>query len=516
MEIARICGGFTLAQADMLRRAIGKKIPEELAKARASFIRGCRTTVGMSEREATDLFGLIERFADYGFNKSHAVAYAHIGYVTGLYKALHPDIWIAASIDREEDAVRRDILADEARAMGVEILPPCVNRSAIACGIDMAAPSRAFRLGLGFIKGVGRASTGVAARIVHARAAGPFRDLDDFIDRMEANVSSARARALAEAGAFDIFGESREGAARYIEVRLAAKTRTSAVTSQTDLFGTTPAAVPSHDARQLLMTPERHDRLALERVRLGFVVSDPDSDTLLARACEGKVAWRIGGEDRVFIPRAVEDVLKDAKNALAGGEDAGRVIAAALVAEVKPLKDGAPYRVVLKTGLDRMEAVITSADPHAIGKTLQDAAAARSPVLCCLEWSLDREGRPEFRVVDAPPFATVVFDGRKGDIRVRVSHQQPGGLDAVLRRVMEALGESGAALATPGSRGIILMTDGVQRRVVANRWRADEPAALEILAVSGVCQVYVGRQEVHARVAGAPSKMAAGARPGLS
>lgn len=507
MEIARICGGFTLAQADMLRRAIGKKIPEEIARAKTGFIDGCIRTVEMSEREAIDLFALIERFADYGFNKAHAVAYTHVGYVTAHYKTHYPDAWLAALINREEAASRRDTVADEARSLGVEVLGPCVNASQIHCGVDGMGDRKAIRLGLGFIKGIGRSSTGPAAQIIRARRGGEFVGLDDFFCRVGKSLSSPQMTALSEAGAFDKLSDSRAAAAAYLMARAEDESNgRGKVEGQADLFGgAATKSVSSHN--RLLLRSDGPDRLHLERSRLGLVVSDPDGDILLDRAHGGRVVWTLAGEGRRVQPATVAGVVEQARAELASGSEAGRAVLAAMAFDIRSGQHDAS-RVGLKTGVDRIEAVIGGNDRKAFELALTEAMEGRSPVLCHMEWSVGRDGQPEFRVVGLPAFADVMFAGDPADIRVKTAHQAPGGLDDLARRVMEGLQEGGAPRSPPQSKGILLLTDGTRRAVFANHWKATNEAAEQIYAVIGVREVYLGNsREVAPRRASSRTSM---------
>ncbi len=153
MQIAQVIGGYTLGAADLLRRAMGKKLPEEMAKHRFVFIDGAEKN-GLSKSRATQLFDLMEKFAGYGFNKSHAAAYALIAYQTAYFKAHHPAAFMAANLSLlmdDTDKVRH--FRDEAKTCGLTVLPPDVNASNYRFE---PVDDRNIRYGLGAIKGTGQ------------------------------------------------------------------------------------------------------------------------------------------------------------------------------------------------------------------------------------------------------------------------------------------------------------------------------------------------------------------------
>ena len=217
MQIAQIMAGYTLGGADLLRRAMGKKKPEEMAQQRSIFLEGAQKK-GHSEALATQLFDLMEKFAEYGFNKSHTAAYAVITYQTAWLKAHYPAEFLAATLSSDmDDTDKVAFLVQDAKANGLGVLPPHINLSQYrfepVLGVDeLGLPqkepserSRAIRYGLGAIRGVGESAV---QNIVAARdsgpQAGPFKDLFDFCARVDRRVVNKRAiEALVKAGAFD-------------------------------------------------------------------------------------------------------------------------------------------------------------------------------------------------------------------------------------------------------------------------------------------------------------------------
>ncbi|RPE76960.1 DNA polymerase III subunit alpha [Vulcaniibacterium tengchongense] len=213
MQIAQVLAGYSLGGADLLRRAMGKKKPEEMAKQRALFEAGCAER-GIDARLASEIFDLMEKFAEYGFNKSHSAAYALVAYQTAWLKVHYPAEFMAATASSDMDNTDKVVnFLDEARALGLQVLPPHVNHSdymfeAIPSRDDARAPADTIRYGLGAVKGVGR---GVCEAIVEARrSGGPFVDLLDFCRRVDSGKLNRRAlEALIQAGALDGLGRNR-------------------------------------------------------------------------------------------------------------------------------------------------------------------------------------------------------------------------------------------------------------------------------------------------------------------
>jgi DNA polymerase-3 subunit alpha len=203
MAIANTIAGFSLGQADILRRAMGKKKPEEMDKLRAQFIEGAKKR-RITDRKAAKLFELIQKFAGYGFNKSHAAAYAVLTYQTAYLKAHYPTEFMAALLTSEmgnTDKVVRYI--NECRDLGIQVLPPDVNVS----GKDFSVTREGIRFGLAAIKNVGE---GPIATILEARAGGPFISFFDFCHRVDMRKLNKRAlECLIKAGAFDSTGARR-------------------------------------------------------------------------------------------------------------------------------------------------------------------------------------------------------------------------------------------------------------------------------------------------------------------
>jgi len=204
MQIAQILSGFSMGEADVLRRAMGKKNKAEMARQKARFIEGAMGN-GLTKGRAETIFELVNKFASYGFPKAHAVTYAMVSYQTAYLKAHHPREFLAASMTLDMD--NTDKLNDfkrEAERLGIDIEPPCVNRSDVKFSVEQGR----IHYALCAIKGVGRH---VAEHIVAVRGERPFSDLGDFAARIDPRIVGRRPlEALVNAGAFDALVERRE------------------------------------------------------------------------------------------------------------------------------------------------------------------------------------------------------------------------------------------------------------------------------------------------------------------
>ena len=215
MQIAQALSGFTLGRADILRRAMGKKKPEEMQKLRGEFCEGAKAR-SVDVEVAGEIFDLMEKFAGYGFNKSHSAAYALITVQTGWLKAHHPAEFMAALLTNEADDTDKVAAhISEARDMGLEVLPPCVTESQLSFSVARRPDgTKAIRFGLGGVKGVGQ---GAVEATLEARKEKPFAGFFDFCERVDLRrVNKKVLEALVKSGAFDeLVPGSKHGEARH-------------------------------------------------------------------------------------------------------------------------------------------------------------------------------------------------------------------------------------------------------------------------------------------------------------
>ncbi|SCZ56016.1 DNA polymerase III subunit alpha [Thiohalomonas denitrificans] len=269
MQIAQALAGYTLGGADLLRRAMGKKKAEEMAKQRAVFQEGAEKN-GIDPNLAIKIFDLVEKFAGYGFNKSHSAAYALVSYQTAWLKAHYPASFMAAVLSADMDNTDKVVtLIDECNSMGLDVVPPSVNTSAYKFTVR---EDGAVVYGLGAIKGVGE---GAIASIVEERAHGPYQDLFDFCKRVDLKKANRRVmEALIRAGALDSIGPNRATMAAALPdaLRIAEKHLQNAQAGMEDLFGFGTASEPGEGAYEYEVVPEWDDdiRLTGEKETLGL------------------------------------------------------------------------------------------------------------------------------------------------------------------------------------------------------------------------------------------------------
>jgi len=277
MRILNRLGGIQLANAYSCIKAIGKKKLETIAKFREEFVEGSHQK-GMSKKEAAELFGLIEKFAGYGFNKSHSTAYALIAYMTAYLKAHYPVEFMAALLSSDipgRNFKRKDALVEhleDCQRMNITVLPPDVNRS----GVEFTVADGKICYGLSAIKGCG--ASAAAAMFADRAARGPYRSLFDFCERLDpGTVNRAAVESLVKAGAFDSLGARRAALLAGIDRALQAGSAAASDrrSGQLGLFGGDQDAQPDAGATNL---PDVHewderDRLAKEKEVLGFYLS---------------------------------------------------------------------------------------------------------------------------------------------------------------------------------------------------------------------------------------------------
>ena len=269
MQISQIIGGYTLGGADMLRRAMGKKKPEEMAKHRETIAAGAREK-GYNPALAEQLFDLMTKFAEYGFNKSHTAAYAVVTYHTAWLKAHHCAAFMAATLSSDmdnTDAVK--IFYEDTVANGVRVLGPDINASNYRFE---PVDRNTMRYGLGAVKGTGEQAVNV---ILKARdAGGPFRDLFDFCQRCDKRMVNRRTiEALIKAGAFDCIDGHRHRLLASVGVAMDFAEQAERNSMQTSLFDLGPAA--EEHAPQYIPVPPwgEREQLMQEKTALGFFFS---------------------------------------------------------------------------------------------------------------------------------------------------------------------------------------------------------------------------------------------------
>ena len=324
MAAASKLAGYSLAQADLLRRAMGKKDKEKMAKERKNFIEGCARTNKIPEKKANAIFDLLEKFAGYGFNKSHSAAYGVISYQTAYLKAHYPVEFMAGLLSNEINNTEKiSVFVGECRRMGISILPPDINKSGlkftpeiVAAGADRDSAEKtkapgsgrsAIRYGLAAIKHVGEMAMEAAIREREQR--GAFASLEDVCTRLDSRVANRKMlESLIKAGAFDFLGRDRSELFTCIDdaMTASAAAQRDRVAGQVSLFD--EATAPTGSKKRPATPWSEHQKLSYEKELLGFYVSghplDAYADVFAAKnyrsiaslsGLDDRAPFRIGG-----------------------------------------------------------------------------------------------------------------------------------------------------------------------------------------------------------------------------
>ena len=280
MQIGQVLAGYTLGAADLLRRAMGKKKPEEMAKQREIFVTGA-TERGVAERTATHIFDLMEKFAGYGFNKSHSAAYAVLSYQTAYLKAHYPAAFMAAVMSADlQNTDRLVTLKDDCRQLALKLQAPNINTSLYHFSV---AADDTILYGLGAIKGVGRAA--VESLIADREANGAYKGLLEFCRRVDQDKVNRRTlEALVKSGAMDCFGDSRRGLMHQLPeaLRSADQQARAAAAGQNDMFGLGEPVADEQETLNPVKLAEWQERLFLsnEKEALGLYLTGHPFDAV--------------------------------------------------------------------------------------------------------------------------------------------------------------------------------------------------------------------------------------------
>ncbi len=308
MAAANRLAGYSLGQADLLRKAMGKKNKETMAAERANFIAGCARTNKIPEKKANAIFDLLESFAGYGFNKSHSAAYGVISYQTAYLKAHYPVEFMAGLLSNEiNNTDKISVFVAECKRMGIPILPPDMNRSGLKFTPEVVAggadPGRnesappagagapgysAIRYGLAAIKNVGEGA--MATAIAERERGGDFTSLEDFCSRVDSRIANRKTiESLVKAGAFDFLGRDRAELFACIEETLAAAAAShrDRAAGQVSLFDELPRPSAPRKERNVPKWSER-EKLAFEKELLGFYVTGHPLDAFAHLFAQGK------------------------------------------------------------------------------------------------------------------------------------------------------------------------------------------------------------------------------------
>jgi DNA polymerase-3 subunit alpha len=384
MQIAQVLSGYTLGAADLLRRAMGKKIRAEMDAQRRHFMSGA-VARGVPESRASHIFDHVAKFAGYGFNKSHAAAYALVAYQTGYVKANHPLEFLAASMTYEMgNTDKLNLFRQEIGRLGIELLPPDLNRSGAGFVVEpREGKEPAIRYALAAVRNVGQAAMEELVR--ERQENGPFADMFDLARRLDNRVLNKRQlESLASAGAFDSLEPNRARAFAAAEtlVRLGAAAKEEHRSGQHSLFGD---AAPVAPAAALADVPDwsNSERLAKEFEAIGFYLSahplDAYQNTLrrIGAVSSGELVQKVvDGVSRVKLGGIV--TAKQERTSARGNR----------FAFVQLSDTGGAYEVVvfselLASARDQLEAgapVLVTAEARLDGEQLRLTAQAIEPL----------------------------------------------------------------------------------------------------------------------------------------
>ena len=472
MQAAQLLAGFTLGQADLLRRAMGKKIRKEMQEQRAVFVKGAVRN-GIARDQADAIFDLLERFAEYGFNKSHAAAYALVAYQTAYMKANYPVEFIAASMTL--DMGNTDKLSEfraEAERLGIKVEPPSVNRS----GVEFAVDGNTIHYALAALKGVGAQAV---EAIVAARGEKPFADLSDFAGRINPRAVNKRVlESLAAAGAFDALEANRARAFAGVESMLSVAQRThdTAQQGQNELFG----GMTSHDKLPLPSVEPwlPAERLQREYEAIGFFLTGhPLDDYAQALKRMNVQSWA--------------EFCRSVKN----GVNAGRTAATVVSRMERRTKTGNKMGIIgLSDPSGQYEAVIFSEGLMQYRDTLEPGAA----VLLFL--SAEAQGdEVRARIQSAERLDQAAEKVQK---ELRIFLRDPGPLEGITKR-LEATKNGNGRHASGNGQGngngngeggdvsmILLLAGGSEVEIrLPGRFKVSPQIAGAIKAVPGVVDV---------------------------
>lgn len=463
MQAAQVLAGYTLGGADMLRRAMGKKIKAEMDAQRAIFVEGCGRVNGIKPAKANELFDLIDKFAGYGFNKSHAAAYALLAYQTAWLKTHHPHEFFAASMAYDiHQTDKLAIFADDMRRLSIECLPPDINASLADFHVEKHKDGLAVRYALGALKGVGERAMELLVEERDTR--GRFQSLDDFAKRVDPRLLNKRQlETLAAAGAFDAIEPNRAGVHAAAETILAVAQRThdSRTSGQGGLFG---ESEPSGGAINLPRSAHWSlaDKIDAEKDAFGYYFSAHPLDRY-AHLVRSQGAREIATLNEVQIPE---------------GARVGATIAA-LIEDARWRTSARGNRYLMATISDQSGQVLTTCFDDLAAADMEEAARAGGCAVLTVE--LDKrpgEDTPRVSVKRVQPFESIANVARLlVDLVVDDANALP--------RLAEMIGEARGGRCTV-RLWAPLGVEGQAEVVIGRNFRIDEELLARVAGVPGV------------------------------
>ncbi|MBC7492833.1 MAG: DNA polymerase III subunit alpha [Novosphingobium sp.] len=479
MQAAQILAGYSLGDADLLRRAMGKKDQKEMDSQRARFIAGCKDVSGIEQAKASELFDLIDKFAGYGFNKSHAAAYALLAYQTAWLKTHYPHEFYAASMCFDmHQSEKLAIFVDDMRRYGVALAGPDINHSEAEYTVERTDEGHAVRYALAGLRNVGEKA--MDALVAERDANGPFASLDELFGRLPAGVMNRRGlEALAAAGAFDGLEPNRSRVFANAEMLLAVADEASRSRSsgQAALFGGDDHAAPG--VRLAETAPwSRADMMAKERDTFGFYF-----------AAHPVEEWRaIAGANGA---RTYGSLMTGGNE---GGEARTGAVMSALIENVQRRKT--------KRGKDFIAADFSDSSGQFSASCFEEGLVdlfvqwAKDGTCVLLNVELDRpspDEPPRITVRSARPLASVTSAAR---MVLSLEVHRPEALSELalmLTRGADAKGEVRARLRTGGPREPLVR--------LGENFRLDSEIAEKLIGIEGLANVALtARPDRHLRL----------------
>ena len=468
MQAAQLLAGYSLGQADLLRRAMGKKIQSEMDAQRATFVEGCAAHNGIPAAKADELFDLIDKFAGYGFNKSHAAAYALVAYQTAWLKAHHRAEFYAASMSFDMTLTDKlSIFVEDMRRGGVDCLPPDINASHPFFTVEDGA----VRYALGALKGVGEKA--MDALVEERERGGPFVSLEAFAARIDPRILNRRQlESLAGSGALDELKSDRAAVFAAAETILAhaASAHDQRTSGQAGLFGGNSAeAAPIRLPRDASWTLAQ--RMAAERDAFGFYFS----------------AHPVDKSRHLFAAHKVKTFAQIAEMQVAEGERIGASMAA-LIEDARWRTSAKGRRYMIATLSDSSGQFIANAFDDEATAALEAAAKAGQCGLLGVE--LDRRAGDEAPRVTVKRFQPLSDLAKRTRLQMTVRIADGATAERVAREVAAAHGGSGMV------RFIVPLGSGGEAVIVAGRdFALDGELAARIERLGGEGSVDLSVQE---------------------
>ena len=480
MQAAQVLAGYSLGGADLLRRAMGKKVKAEMDAQRSIFVTGCQEVNGIPKAKANELFDLIDKFAGYGFNKSHAAAYALLAYQTAWLKAHHPHEFYAASMCYDLHLTDKlAIFVDDARRLGVELLPPCINASQAEFDVEATGDgSLAVRFALAALKSVGE---GAMERLVEARdQGGAFKSLSDLANRVDPRLINKRQlETLAAGGAFDGLDANRAGVHAVAEtiLAIAASAHHGRTSGQGGLFG---EEAHGEDVIKLPATARWSlmERMEQEKEAFGFYFSAHPVD-------RHRMIAKMHGA-RTFASLSELHI--------ADGARVGATLAV-LVEEARWRTSARGRRYLMATLSDATGQFAATCFEDATSTDLEEAARIGGCGLLTVE--LDRrpgEEIPRVSIKTIKPFETLAATTR---FALEVTVSDAAAIPALAALIEERRGQRGKVTLT------VPVPDGGSARVLLGHdFSLDAELAERIEGIPGVAAVSFDVEEVRLRAVG--------------